>query len=71
MLAVPSYCSSGLGYLYYVGLIIVIVISIPHFCAMGTHICYFPLDSYNRPYGKKSIISGSIIFLIIFLLSFD
>ena len=67
VLAVPSHCSSCLGYSDDIGLVIVIVISLPHYCAMGLSITVFPLDSYSRPYAKKSIIAGSVIFLIIFI----
>ena len=67
MLVVPSYCSSSLGYLYYVGLVIVIVISLPQYSAMGPSITIFPLGSYCRPHGRKSIISGSIIIFICLL----
>ena len=65
--AVSSYGSSGLGYSYFVGLIVVIVTSLPHYCAMDPSITIFPLDSYSRSYRKKGIISGSIIFCLSFV----
>ena len=69
MLAVPHYCLSCLSYSNYVGSVMVIVISLSNYCVMGPSITIFSLDSYSRSYGKNRIISGSIMFLIIFCLS--
>ena len=63
MLVVPCYCPSSLCYSNYIGSVMMIVTSIPHYCAMGLSLTVFSLDSYSRPYGRNSIISGIIIFL--------
>ena len=56
--------------LYYVGLVIVIVITLLS-CTVGPSITVFPPDSYSRSYGKNSIIVGSIIYFYHFLFVFS
>ena len=70
MLTVPCYCPSSLSNSYYIGMVMVMVISLPYYCAMGPYINVFSLNTYSRRYWKNRILSGSIIFLIIFVCLF-